>query len=178
MIYVKEYESPLGYITLAAEGEAVTGAWFKGQMYYMNNIREYTLLSGSDGNEPLEKAILWLDRYFRGEAPKVTEMKLAPAGTDFQKRVWQGLINIEYGEKITYKELALEVFGKERRLSYQAVGSAVGHNPIAIIIPCHRVIGSDGGLHGYAGGLDRKEWLLKHEEKPDSRGIYIANSVI
>ena len=111
------------------------------------------------------KTIEWLDEYFSGKNPDMT-LKISPRGTVFQQAVWECLLAIPYGQTRTYsdiKELVCTKLGKAS-MSNQAVGTAIGHNPISIIIPCHRVIGKDGNLHGYAGGLDRKTWLLQHEE--------------
>ena len=107
----------------------------------------------------------WLDEYFQGKHPKMN-LKLSPKGTKFQQAVWECLLAIPYGQRKTYSEiknLVCKKLGKEF-MANQAIGTAIGHNPISIIIPCHRVIGKDGSLHGYAGGLDRKTWLLQHEE--------------
>ena len=165
MYYTTDYSTPIGRLTLAADnsGEAITGAWFEGQKYF----------GGTAGHEFIEKNDLavfdaaksWLDRYFNGEKPSPHELPLAPCGSTFRHEVWKLLCEIPYGEVTTYGKLATEVarrLGKER-MSAQAIGGAVGHNPISIIIPCHRVVGADGSLTGYAGGIELKEWLLMHE---------------
>ena len=116
----------------------------------------------------------WLDRYFAGERPAIGELPLAPNGTAFRQRVWRKLAEIPYGQVRTYGDLAREIAqedGKEK-MSSQAVGGAVGHNPISIIIPCHRVVGTTGSLTGYAGGIDKKIWLLKHESA-DMEGLFM-----
>lgn len=166
MYYVTEYVSPLGKMTLAADltGENLTGAWFEGQKYF----------GGTAGHERIEKNDLavfdaaksWLDRYFNCDKPSPAELPLAPSGSDFRQMVWQLLCDIPYGEVTTYGKLAAEAarrLGRER-MSAQAIGGAAGHNPISIIIPCHRVIGADGSLTGYAGGTALKKWLLIHED--------------
>ena len=113
----------------------------------------------------LKEAKEWLDRYFAGEKPLINELKLAPEGSDFRKAVWKILCEIPYGETFTYGEIA-ETLAKRngvKKMSAQAVGGAVGHNPISIIIPCHRVVGKNGSLTGYAGGVDKKQKLLALE---------------
>ena len=107
----------------------------------------------------------WLRRYFAGEKPEITELKLNLSGTAFRQKVWKILCEIPYGQTVTYGQIAARIAREEgkKKMSAQAVGGAVGHNPIAIIVPCHRVIGSDGSLTGYAYGLEKKRWLLEHE---------------
>ena len=164
MIYTYKYKSPLGHILLAADEVGITGLWFEGQKYYMDKIIE-------DFEEKKDLPVLvqaehWLDRYFAGQDPDPEELPLAPAGSDFRKEVWQIIAKIPYGCTITYGKIAKIIAVKRgvKSISPQAVGGAVGHNPISVIIPCHRVIGSDGSLTGYAGGIEKKEWLLVHEE--------------
>lgn len=164
MIYTSTYSSPLGDILLASKNNELIGLWFEGQKYYLNSINEAT--QEKDDEKILIKAKKWLDRYFNGEKTNIKEIKINPNGSDFQKEVWKILCEIPYGSTVTYKEIA-EKLAKERGLksmSAQAVGGAVGHNPISIIIPCHRVVGTNGNLTGYAGGLDKKEYLLKFEQ--------------
>lgn len=164
MIYTSTYTSPIGDILLASQNNKLIGLWFKGQKYYMNSLKEE--IEEKNDEETLMKSKKWLDRYFKGEKPSIKELSLNPDGSEFRKKVWQILCEIPYGKTLTYKEIALKL-AKENGLnsmSAQAVGSAVGHNPISIIIPCHRVIGSNGKLTGYAGGLDKKEYLLKLEQ--------------
>lgn len=164
MIYTSTYTSPIGDILLASQNNELIGLWFKGQKYYMNYLKEE--IEEKNDEETLMKAKKWLDRYFKGEKPSIKELSLNPDGSEFRKKVWQILCEIPYGQTLTYKEIALKL-AKENGLnsmSAQAVGSAVGHNPISIITPCHRVIGSNGKLTGYAGGLDKKEYLLKLEQ--------------
>ena len=164
MIYTSAYTSPIGDILLASQNNKLIGLWFKGQKYYMNSLKEE--IEEKNDEKTLMKAKKWLDKYFKGEKPSIKELSLNPDGSEFRKKVWQILCEIPYGQTLTYKEIALKL-AKENGLnsmSAQAVGSAVGHNPISIIIPCHRVIGSNGKLTGYAGGLDKKEYLLKLEQ--------------
>lgn len=162
MEYVWKYHSPMGKMMMASDGENLTGLWFKEQKYYASTI------SGEIMEKNLvifEKTIQWLERYFHGERPRITELQLAPQGSMFRKEVWKILCEIPYGEVLTYGEIA-KMIAKKRgmeRMSAQAIGGAVGHNPISIIIPCHRVIGSDGSLTGYAGGIELKKKLLEHE---------------
>ena len=151
---VMKYPSPVGELTLAGEGETLVGLWLEGQKYFGAGLE----LSGVGEAPIFDRARDWLDRYFAGERPSPAELSLAPVGTAFQRSVWEQLCGIPYGESITYGELA-----KRLRTSARAVGSAVGRNPISIIVPCHRVMGADGGLTGYAGGVERKKWLLTHE---------------
>lgn len=165
MYYINEYASPLGKITLAADltGENLTGAWFEGQKYF-GGTAGHELIENND-LEVFDAAKSWLDRYFDGQKPSPEELPLEPSGSDFRHMVWQLLCEIPYGEVTTYGKLAAEAarrMGRER-MSAQAIGGAVGHNPISVIIPCHRVIGSDGSLTGYAGGIELKKWLLIHE---------------
>ncbi len=163
MMYTAQCSSPLGALTLAGDGDALLGLWLNEQKYYgLPYVNEEP-----DPSRPelLAPAIDWLRRYFQGERPDLGELRLAPRGSDFQKQVWRLLCGIPYGSTVSYGELARQIAAQRgiRAMSAQAVGGAVGHNPIGIIIPCHRVIGSDGSLTGYAGGLDKKLWLLRHE---------------
>lgn len=160
-VFYGKYLSPLGPMVMAGEGEALTGLWFEGQTYF----DEACLMEGRQGNlQVFREACRWLEVYFSGRQPDFVPGILLK-GTAFRQAVWQVLLNIPYGETMTYGEIAA-LLAEERgvsRLSAQAVGGAVGHNPIAIIVPCHRVIGKGGKLTGYAGGIDRKEWLLNLE---------------
>ena len=159
--YVSHYTSPLGGITMASDGEALTGLWFDGQKYFGDTL----------GDEHTEKdlpvfddAKKWLDIYFGGKDPGFTP-PLKMQTTDFRKEVWEIMLKIPYGATMTYGEIA-DIIAEERgikRMSARAVGNAVGHNSISLIIPCHRVIGSDGSLTGYAGGTERKARLLMLE---------------
>ena len=161
MVEFVKYTSILGHITIAIEDDTLIGLWFDGQKYDRANIQGKFSTSIST---MARKTIEWLDEYFLGKNPDMT-LNISPRGTVFQQAVWECLLAIPYGQTRTYsdiKELVCTKLGKAS-MSNQAVGTAIGHNPISIIIPCHRVIGKDGSLHGYAGGLDRKTWLLQHE---------------
>lgn len=160
MIYMGRYDSPLGPITLAGEDEALTGLWFDGQKCFGAGLPAGT----PEGEPPVFRQVrAWLDRYFRGEDPGPAP-PLAPAGTAFQRAVWEVLREIPYGRTATYGQVAQAAGrGLGRNTSPRAAGSAVGRNPISLLIPCHRVVGAGGSLTGYAGGLERKEALLKLE---------------
>lgn len=162
MIYTTTYNSPLGPLFLAGEEETLAGAWFQGQKYFAR-----TLPADCREGEPgaLKQAKAWLDRYFAGVRPGPAELPLAPKGSEFQKLIWQLLTEIPYGQVTTYGQLGQEAAKRLGRatMSAQAVGGAVGHNPISVIVPCHRVVGSGGSLTGYAGGLDLKIALLERE---------------
>ena len=150
------YDSPLGTLTIAAEHDALTALVIEGQKYEDRHLAG----TGRERETPvLREAKLWLDRYFAGQRPDPADLKLSPKGTAFQQRVWRALLNIPYGQTESYGALAARLGSSAR-----AVGSAVGRNPISVIIPCHRVLGADGSLCGYAGGLDNKKELLKLEE--------------
>jgi len=163
MIYSTHYSSPLGEILLASDGAGIVGLWFEGQKYYCDTITE--TMTEEDHLPLLQTAKNWLDRYFSGRRPGISELPLAPGGSAFRKAVWKILCEIKYGEVTTYGEIARKMAARMNRnsMSAQAVGGAVGHNPISIIIPCHRVVGAGGSLTGYAGGMERKIKLLEHE---------------
>lgn len=163
MYYSTEYASPLGPLTLAANGEQLIGLWMKNQKYFAAGHPES--LSPKENLPIFSLAESWLNRYFAGECPSPHELPLAPAGSAFRQEVWKLLQEIPWGQVTTYGELAKKMAGKLGRatMSSQAVGGAVGHNPISIIIPCHRVVGAAGSLTGYAGGLEKKVRLLQHE---------------
>lgn len=158
MVYVHHCETPLGRVLLASDGDALTGLWFDGQKHEAEGLPA----EREEADLPVfRQAAQWLDAYFAGQAPEATP-KLKPAGTDFRLRVWERLRAIPCGETRTYGALAAELGMKPN--AARAVGNAVAHNPISLMIPCHRILGSDGSLTGYAGGLDRKRALLKLEK--------------
>ena len=157
MDYIITCDSPVGKLWLTSDGEALTGLW----MHAVPGV------TGCGDLPVFRDTLLWLDAYFRGEQPLTDTLHLSPAGTDFQKQIWEILLTIPFGTTRSYGDIAKEAalrMGRER-MSPQAVGGALGRNPISIIIPCHRCIGAGGGLTGYAGGLDKKQWLLSHEEE-------------
>ncbi len=162
MDYVAEYISPVGKILLSSDGKNLTGLWIENQKYFKSTLcGEYEKRK----IPVLEKAILWLEKYFSGENPEI-DFEIKPKGSGFRQAVWNILSQIPYGETITYGEIAKRIEKETgKRASAQAVGGAVGHNPISIIIPCHRVVGADGGLTGYAGGIDKKKYLLSLERQ-------------
>ena len=162
MIYLSAYHSPLGEILLAAQSEALVGLWLKGQHPDKFLIDEKTIFKES---EVIKKTKWWLDCYFMHQKPDLGELILAPRGTKFRQMVWKLLLKIPYGQTTTYGELAKEMAYSlnKPKMSAQAIGGAVGQNPISIIIPCHRVVGYKGNLTGYAGGLPLKIKLLAHE---------------
>lgn len=161
MQYTCHYASPVGDILLAGDEQGLTGLWIEGQKYYAN----YLDPEHEEGSCPaFEKAIEWLDIYFAGREPDFTP-PIHMIGTEFQKTVWEILLNIPYGKTTTYGEIARQIAAQRglAHMSSQAVGGAVGHNEISIIIPCHRVVGTNGSLTGYAGGIDKKLYLLTLE---------------
>lgn len=161
MLYTCFYNSPLGGITMASDGTALTGLWFDGQKYFAEGIKP----DAEEKKLPIfDEAMRWLDIYFSGRRPDFTPL-LNLEGTAFRKEVWKLLLQIPYGQTTTYGELAAQLAVSKglKRMSAQAVGGAVGHNPISIIVPCHRVVGTGGSLTGYAGGLPKKLALLKLE---------------
>lgn len=161
MFYSTTYESPVGTLTLASDGHALCGLWLDGQKYHGGSIPE--TMEPDAAAPAFAEARAWLDAYFAGKRPRIADVPLAPIGSDFRQDVWRILAEIPYGELTTYGQIAAQLKETRGRASALAVGGAVGHNPISIIIPCHRVVGADGSLTGYAGGLARKTWLLEHE---------------
>lgn len=163
MYYGTHYQSPLGDILIASNETHIIGLWIEDQKYLGNTMpKEITEKSDVP---VLRDCITWLDDYFAGKKPEFSRLPLSPIGGDFKQCVWQILLEIPYGELTTYGTIAKEAakrMGKDR-MSAQAVGGVVGHNPISIIIPCHRVVGANGNLTGYAGGIDKKIKLLEHE---------------
>ena len=164
MQYINYYQSPLGKILLAADNEGLSGLWFEGQKYYASGLdSEYKM-----GDLPIfDVAKRWLDIYFEGREPEyMPSLHLSLFGTMFQVDVWRSLMKIPYGTTTTYGKIAQSINSQRNsfKTSARAVGNAVGRNPISIIIPCHRVIGSNGKLTGYAGGIERKKKLLELEK--------------
>ena len=170
MQYIHTYRSPMGDILLAADDTGLTGLWFEGQKYFARTLdkehekREIPLF---------EKTKQWLDIYFSGKEPDFT-VPLHVTGTAFQKQVWEILRSIPYGQTMTYGEIARKMAAQrgEMRMSAQAVGGAVSHNEVSILIPCHRVVGTNGSLTGYAGGIDKKIQLLRLE-KADMKSLFV-----
>ena len=163
MYYRANYLSPLGEILLASDGQKLVGLWFEGQKYYGATVSEK--MTEKDDLQVFYDTKKWLDKYFDGKKPPISDLPLAPIGGGFRQDVWGILIDIPYGECITYGDIAKKIAAKtgKKSMSAQAVGGAVGHNPISIIIPCHRVVGANGSMTGYAGGIDKKIKLLVHE---------------
>ncbi|HIX68703.1 MAG TPA: methylated-DNA--[protein]-cysteine S-methyltransferase [Candidatus Anaerostipes excrementavium] len=162
MQYISHYHSPLGNILLAADQIGLTGLWFEGQKYFALYLDK----EHEEKEVPvLQQTKKWLDIYFSGKEPDF-KLPLHFTGTDFQNEVWEILSAIPYGQTTTYGEIAKQIAAKRglARMSAQAVGGAVGHNEISIIVPCHRVVGSNGSLTGYAGGIDKKIKLLTLEK--------------
>lgn len=158
------YESPLGTITLCDNGTGLCGLWLAGQKYFGMPVAKGAALDAFGETETLARAAAWLDAYFAGDAPSLDGLPLAPEGSAFQQAVWKELVAIPYGQTTTYGRIAERLAAAHgTRVASVAVGGAVGRNPISIIVPCHRVVGANGSLTGYAGGLDRKTWLLEHE---------------
>ena len=162
MEYIHHYDSPLGGITMASDGNALTGLWFNGQKYFAEgldtNLKELDL-------PVFEQTDQWLNIYFSGKAPSFTPL-LKMKTTPFRKAVWKIMLTIPFGQTMTYGEIAKRIAREKglSRMSAQAVGGAVGHNAISLIIPCHRVVGANGSLTGYAGGIEKKARLLALEQ--------------
>lgn len=169
MYYSTTYSSPICKITLACDGKNLVGLWMEGQKYFGNTVPEK--MTEKDDLPVFIETKKWLDRYFAGEKPAIYELPLKPIGGGFRQEVWSILCDIPYGEVTTYGAIAnkIAVRTSKKSMSSQAVGGAVGHNPISIIIPCHRVVGSNGSLTGYAGGVETKIKLLEHEGVDTSR---------
>jgi len=169
MFYSTHYSSPVGSLLLASDGDNLVGLWIEGQKYYGGTVTQG--ITEKDDLPVFTAAKNWLDRYFAGQKPAIADLPLAPIGGEFRKAVWNILRGIPYGECMTYGDIAkkMAVLMNKTRMSSQAVGGAVGHNPISIIIPCHRVVGANGSLTGYAGGISKKIKLLEHEGVDMSR---------
>lgn len=172
MDYVFHYDSPLGEITLGSDGNALTGLWFDGQKYFGDTL-------GSCYEEEelpvFTEVIRWLDIYFGGRDPGFTP-PLAMKTTAFRQEVWEIMLTIPYGQTMTYGQIAAQIAERRglKHMSAQAVGGAVGHNSISLIIPCHRVVGAGGSLTGYAGGIDKKVHLLTMEGA-DMSGFFVPS---
>ncbi len=164
MNYLCKIPSPLGILTLASDGQNLTGLWLDGQKYFASTLDKDTGNTVEQELPLFDDARKWLDQYFSGREPDF-HLPLAPAGSEFRQAVWKILLEIPYGQVITYGDIAkrLAVEGNRGNLSARPVGGAVGHNPISILIPCHRVVGANGSLTGYAGGIANKIKLLKLE---------------
>ena len=176
MTYIGHYTSPLGGITLSSDGTAITGLWFDGQKYFGATLPQH----------PVEQELPvfaqtrhWLDLYFRGDVPDFMP-PLAPKATAFRSAVWEILGTIPYGHTMTYGAIADQIARQMglSSMSAQAVGGAVGHNPISLLMPCHRVVGTNGSLTGYAGGIDKKIALLTLENADLSRLFVPKGSTI
>ena len=163
MYYSTSCASPVGPLTLVSDGKNLIGVWMAGQKYFGGTVLTESVVQKELPVFTATKE--WLKRYFAGEKPLPSELPLAPVGGVFRQQVWKLLCEIPYGQVTTYGELAKELSKRMGRVSMagQAVGGAVGHNPISIIIPCHRVVGANGSLTGYAGGILTKAKLLEHE---------------
>ncbi len=164
MLYTIRYQSPIGPLLLAEKDGALAGVWMEGQKYYLGDLQGEAQEENAN-SKVLRRTKNWLNRYFNGEKPDLRALTLNPNGSEFQKDVWKILCKIPYGKTMTYGEIAQKIAASRglERMSAQAVGGAVGHNPISIIVPCHRVVGSNGSLTGYAGGLEKKIKLLTFE---------------
>ncbi len=172
MTHIEHYHSPLGTMTIAGNGSDITGLWFDGQKYFGSTLpKKYE-------ESPLPvfaEAVRWLDIYFSGNIPDFTPpLKLNT--TPFRKAVWDILLTIPFGRTISYGEIANKIARQKglTTMSAQAIGGAVGHNPISLSIPCHRVVGANGSLTGYAGGIEKKVQLLKLE-KNDMSAFFVPN---
>lgn len=163
MDYTYHYTSPIGGITVASNGESLTGLWFDGQKYFASTLSQRHV----EKQLPIfDRTCEWLDLYFSGKSPDFIPSVFMYV-SNFRRDVYEILMTIPFGETMTYKEVA-DLIAKKHRIismSAQAVGGAIAHNPISLVIPCHRVIGTNGKLTGYAGGLDKKEWLLDMEKR-------------
>ncbi|MEZ3430472.1 MAG: methylated-DNA--[protein]-cysteine S-methyltransferase [Lachnospiraceae bacterium] len=168
MQYTQNYESPLGRVLLASDGESLTGLWFDGQKYFGST------LTGQHEQKALPvfgETVRWLDIYFGGQEPDFTPPLSMQQSSSFRREVWEIMLAIPFGQMMTYGAIAAEL-ARQRgidKMSAHAVGGAVSHNPISIIIPCHRVVGTNGSLTGYAGGIDKKVQLLTLEKADMSR---------
>ena len=171
MQYKTYFDSPVGNLLLSSDGENLTGLWIENQKYYAKGLAQDA--ECRDELEIFQQVKVWLSAYFAGENPDIRELPIKLCGSPFQQRVWNILREIPYGKTITYAEIAKKAAKMEGKpyTSARAAGGAVGHNPISIVIPCHRVVGSNGSLTGYAGGIDTKIQLLELEHT-DMTGFF------
>ena len=163
--YKTNYKSPLGKIIICCdEQEKIVGLWFVGQKYFADNIDGNII--ENDNLKIFIKAKDWLNRYFAGKKPDINEIPVKFIGNEFRKSVWKILCKIPYGKVVTYGDIAKQIANQKgiTKMSAQAVGGAIGHNPISIIVPCHRVVGKTGKLTGYAAGINKKKKLLHLEQ--------------
>lgn len=158
MYYSTDYSSPIGEMLIVSDGEAICGVWFYGQKYFKSTIDEEPVIN--DDLAIFKQVKQWFDDYFNGLNPEI-DFEIRLQGSEFRQKVWKILTEIPYGESITYGEIASRI---SPEMSAQAVGGAVGHNPISVIVPCHRVVGANGKITGYAAGIDRKLELLRLEK--------------
>ena len=162
MTSISYYDSPVGRLLIKTSESALKGVWFVGQKHFPRELLNTAPLNSDC--EIMRLTCQWLEDYFAGLRPEISRLNLAPDGSDFRRMVWDILCAIPYGASMSYGQIAAIIEKNTgKRMSAQAVGGAVGHNPISIIIPCHRVLGTDGSLTGYAGGLDKKVFLLNLE---------------
>ena len=152
------YPSPIGTLSLVADEQYLFGIWVQDQTHFERGI-DADRMEIVKEHPVLDKVISYLDTYFEGRVQHLSDLPLAPIGTDFEKQVWAYLQGIPYGQTVTYGQIAKDL----RVASAQAIGGAVGRNPWSILVPCHRVLGSGNRLTGYASGVEKKAWLLKHE---------------
>ncbi|CJD11143.1 O6-methylguanine-DNA methyltransferase [Streptococcus pneumoniae] len=152
------YSSPIGCISLVADDQYLYGIWVQEQKHFERGLGDETI-EELVSHPILDPVIACLDAYFKGKSRNLSDLPLAPIGTDFEKRVWDYLQGIPYGQTVTYGQIAKDL----QVASAQAIGGAVGRNPWSILVPCHRVLGADKRLTGYAAGVEKKAWLLEHE---------------
>ena len=163
MYFYTNYDSPIGSLRLVSDGENLTGLWMEKHRYPYPPAEETA--AWCSRLPVFDEAKKWLNAYFAKKQPSINALPLAPSGSPFRQEIWRLLCQIPYGQVTTYGELARQAAANlnKAHMSAQAVGGAVGHNPISIIIPCHRVVGTNGSLTGFGGGIENKIWLLQHE---------------